>query len=185
VSIFERLNVSENMPYNFALLGILPIFFLFLYKNKKILLSTIILLIICFFNAQFIILLLPFATIGACYAFKMLETKKAYSQINLLKVLSIICLIGFGFMVLLQSPTQNDWAAIDKGIEAATDNNLKLYNDWETGYWILFKGFDTNSFGGGSNPNYFDINKPFVALTKEYLDCNILFKLSYNIYLCK
>ena len=185
VYLFVRLNVSENMVYNFALFGVLPIFFLFVFKNKRIGLSTIILLVFCFFNTQFIILLLPFVLIGVCHAFEMLEAKKAWQQINLLKILSIICLLGFGFMVLVQSPTQSDWLAVNKSIELAKDNNVPLYNDWETGYWVLFNGWDTDSFGGGKNPDYFDLDRPFVGLTKKHLDCSVVFEESYNVYLCE
>jgi hypothetical protein len=77
-------------------------------------------------------------------------------------------------ILIFQPPYQTHWDAIDYTKQVSLENDINYFNDWELGYWMEYKGMPTPSKGGGANPKYDSLPKPFVALTYEDLNqCNL------------
>lgn len=166
--------VLFNMPFygliNFFLL-FFAIPFVFLEKNKKILVPALICLMCLCFSARFVILFVPFLLIGIVYLVDVL-LKRGIA----LKTIVITCfffIICWNVAINLQHPTGSEMALVDYHVELC-DLNKKCLNDWDFGWWIESQGLDTNWRGGFPNPDYNLESKPFFALTMQDLNCVLL-----------
>ena len=94
-----------------------------------------------------------------------------YEKYNI-SIAIVLCfmLVAYLTALWLSPPTSQDWFIINEFIELAEIEKVPTYNDWSFGYWLKEKGFDTNSYGGGSNPTYSELQRPFIALTHEDLN---------------
>ena len=149
----------------FGLIFVLP--FVFLSKNKKILLGASVSLILFLFNMKFFIFLVPFIALGIAYALDLIKDKQQVK--NFVWVIAVFLLFAFNIAFILAQPTIEEHILIEEAVSYAKNNNLQLYNDWSLGYWILDKGMDTGIYGGGEDTNYSSLEKPFVALTMQDL----------------
>jgi len=140
-----------------------------------------------FFNPKLLIIILPFLLI-ACV--KFLGWLEEYPMIKqLVIVLAVVQLIGFGFVSLTLPPTQDDWLWIEEGIELSEETGFRLVNDWSPGYWVLWKGGQAVRWGGPPDLNYSELRKPFVVITSQELGCELVkdfsgFFVNRRIYEC-
>lgn len=107
-----------------------------------------------------------------------LKTKQG--TIPLLPI-AFLCLIGLTISSLYLFPTQKDVKEIDFAIQYATDNNIILVNDWGVGWLIESRGYQTKYKISRPNPDFNNLNKPFVAYTKQKLDCE---RLTEMVFIC-
>ena len=83
-------------------------------------------------------------------------------------------LIAWNISFLTQSPTENDWIAVNKTIQLSQDSNLPVFNDWSYGYWFWSEGLKvSNTPGTGGDVNYFGKG---VYLTDQNLPCVLVFE---------
>jgi hypothetical protein len=146
---------------------ILTIPFIFGIKNKKLWLSLALILIFTGLQGKFNILLIPFLILGL--GFIILKF-----QINAYQLM-LICtflIIGWQISFWFQQPTTQDFELVNQAKDVKSQTGFKVYNDWSNGYWLNYVEIDTNFRGGGSNPDYNNLTKPFIALTQTELDCN-------------
>jgi len=169
---FRSSEVMESRLFSafFDLFGlILVVPFIFRCKNWWIWFSFGVALIFVAIQGKFVAFLLPFFIIGLGNAWLILE-KRGFSAFNVLLVCFFL-IIGWNVAIFMQQPTSIEWGKISEVIQLQKDTNYPLYNDWSFGYWLIHKGYDTNFKGGFPNPDYNQLQKPFVALTQEELPC--------------
>jgi hypothetical protein len=173
--------ILEEIPL-IGIFGILPFLLGLKFTPKKILLPTILLFAAGLIQNKFMILTIPFLAIGFTLFFEKLE------KLRWIPNYLILCLLAvsiFGFLSLSVSPTQQEMNLVEESIIFSQDNNLELYNDWTYGWWLTYKGFDTNFKSSYPNPDYDNIEKPFVALTQQDLNCLIIKKENnMNLFKC-
>jgi len=122
-----------------------------------------------FINPKLLILVLPFVLIGCVGFAEWLITKKQLC--TFFTIVSLVMFLGFGFMVVVQPPTQSDWVVVEAGVKASVDEDVQLFNDWEEGYWLLWKDGRVKSgrWGGGQNP-FWDSSVEGIYVTNQELE---------------
>jgi len=168
VYIIHILHFWKKIPQPFFLYGL---FFLGLgiLKSKYLFLATPFLLMALIQKEK---------TIGL-----WLESKRFSNRIEIVPIVFVI-IFGLGFVLTGVSmyPTQNDFIEMQGAIDYATDNNIPLVNEWGSGWYFAYLGFETKYRMGPPDPDWNILEKPFVAYSRKIeLDCN---KLSQNTYLC-
>ena len=147
--------------------GVLFLPFVFFVEKKFFVLLFVFFLLGGFLHGKLLVFLIPFVVVGIAQLIVFVERKNI--NYNYVWVLVVFLIIGWNYSILVQVPTQNDWDLIDKVIEIGSDLNIPIENDWSFGYWLIHKGYPAKSFGGGTDKNYCEIEKPFVVLTDSNL----------------
>lgn len=169
---FGKYQVLEEMP----LIGLFGIIFVLpglKFIPKKILLPTILLLGLGLWKSKLMILAIPFIIIGFVLFVQKLERMKWFPNIY---IISIIMVLVMGFFSLGVSPTQQEMRIVEQSIQLSKDLNVPLYNDWTYGWWITYKGYPTKYRASYPNPDYNNLPRPFVALTKQQINCELIKK---------
>lgn len=162
------------------------IFWLFLLLMGYIGISRILLPQLLFFtalllfNSKFVFLAIPFLALAFVnYYNKLDKTKygKTFQQIFLW--LPFFLAISWGIVSWTQPPQPYQWEAIDYALEQSPKPGIT--NDWDFGYWILYKGGRTQQFGASQ-----DFNAGHdIVLTRRELDCNMLRQFEdLRVYKC-
>jgi hypothetical protein len=188
---YFKFGVLESRLMGFSSLLFLPITLYKTYlEDKRMLLSFLILLGLCFFNARLFIFLIPFFAIYAAKFIKILDAKDVELK-TFLFALCIVLALGWGYIGLVSEPTQSDWELIDQTIATTNSTGFTLYNDWDYGHWLIYKGLYTK-YNGGPWPNFEfeDINRPYVALTSQEIPCELVnenktFFRRVGLYVCR
>jgi hypothetical protein len=95
-------------------------------------------------------------------------------------------LLGYGFLTLTYYPSQNTLDLVEQSVIMANDKNVVLYNDWGLGYFVRHQNYDTNYYGSIPHPDYNNLLPPYLAVTKQKLDCKQLMqKKPYHLYFCE
>jgi hypothetical protein len=127
-------------------------------------------------SAKFWILSLPFLTVGMVL---LLERLKMPELNHLFTVLSIVMLIGVAQSAFLQPPKAEDWEAMETVVESGEEYN----NDWGMGYWLMWAGGKTKSYGTLHSQQKFEENQ--LVVKKKELECTLLKTIGNNrIYRC-
>lgn len=166
--------ISENFPvFGFLLNGVLLIGFVKL--PKWLLLPTIFLTVLALLNSKFAFLLVPFLCIGFIrligLAFNEMKGKEKGLFYLILVFMVLVSLVSLSATVMYAEPTSVEFDAIDFAVEKANDLNKSFVNEWSFGYWVKFKGIDTNFFESGSG--VIDCNAS-ICLTKFEQPCVLL-----------
>lgn len=187
-----RSDVLEHQLFG----GMLPLFFLllvipffFLTKNKWILFLGSVFLVMFFWQVKFFIFLMPFVLIALTNLLEIVEEKEYNTKY--LWLVALFLLFGWNYALFVSQPTFNDWVLVDSIVELQEKTSYPVFNDWSYGYWLKSRGVETSFFGGGKNPSYLELEKPFIAFTDFNLDstCDVFDELSSNvrsvkIYIC-
>jgi len=164
------------------------IFTIFLFRDKRVLVFGLFGVFSVLWNAKFFLFLIFPLVFGIGVALSFLEQKKDWQ--NYLFITLFFCVFGWNVAFLLQSPTGSDWFFVDSAVKLSGDLNVPLYNDSSYGYWITHKGILTKYNPGTGSPIYVVLEKPFVVLTNQVLDCNliveekVLGKKHKRLYVC-
>ena len=165
--------------------GMIPTMFLFpaiLDIPKKWRITGWILFVIGFIKIKYMLFAIPFLALG------MVVFEEKYKHIkhfpNLVHI-AICFAIVFSFMGLWMSPTPTQFENIDYAYELGEDLNIPVYNDWTYGWWIKYLGHDTNFKSSYPNPDYNNLSKPFIALTRKKLDCEYIDFNNPSIFICR
>ena len=166
--------------------GLLPIMFLLpatLDIPKRARLAGWAMLIVGFIKIKYMLFAIPFLAMG----FVEFENKykpKFKRWPNLIVVGLAFCL-AYSMLGLFASPTTGQFALVDETIELGTKDKLPIYNDWQYGWWFVYKGFDTNFKASYPNPDYNLLSPPYYALTSRDLNCFLVQKeLNLKLWRC-
>ena len=86
--------------------------------------------------------------------------------------------------LLMQHPTEKDLAGV-KDFVKLCDFNIKCVNDWSVGWWVTAYGGATQYKASPPDPDYNQLTRPFLALTVNSLDCNLIERQGMlNYYKC-
>ena len=147
--------------------GFVFLILFFLVKDRWVLFFGGCFLGVGLLSSHLTIFLIPLIVIGIGNCIRLLSSK-GYDTKNLI-LPCVILILCFNIAFFLAVPTNNEWVLVDKSITLSKDTNFPLYNDWSFGHWLRFQGQDTNFRSGGNDPNYFELEKPFIALTDKNL----------------
>lgn len=165
--------ILEELP----LIGIFGVIF-FLpglkFTPKKIWLSTALLFGAGLLQNKFMILAIPFLSVGGLLFMEKIEKFKGIPRLEYIVLILVILTSFFGFFMV--HPTQQEMNLVENSIDLSKDLNVSLYNDWTYGWWVTYKGYETNYKSSYPNPNYNELSKPLVALTKTDLNCLMVFE---------
>lgn len=168
--------------------GIVPVMFLFWVifdKPKKLLfpLATWTAFIIGFLKINLMVFAVPLLTLN----FLNLEERKGLRSKKWFPNLIVVGLVFacvYAFFGFYASPTQADLDQIQQGIVLANDLNIPLYNDWEIGWQIEYFGHKTEYKASYPNPDYNNLPRPFLALSKEELPCKKIVGTIRKTFIC-
>ena len=140
-------------------------------------------IIIGFLKINLMVFAIPLLALN----FLNLETKKGLRNKkwfpNLIAV-GLVFACVYAFFGFYASPTQADLDQIQQGIVLAEDLNVPLYNDWEIGWQVEYLGYPTKYKASYPNPDWNNLSKPFVALTKEELPCKKITGETRKTFIC-
>jgi len=172
-NVIRTSTIAEDMPFRFHLHFILLFGIVGVFLEPLLIPQGLMFFLMGVASAKFWVLSLPFLATGMV----LLIERFKLPHLPII-ILAAVLILGQTQSVLLQPPTQSDWQAIDYALEF--DSSPK--NDWGMGYWILWRGGDTNSFG--SLHRQHDLNEG-VVITKKTLDCNLLNGMGQSkVYFC-
>jgi len=168
VYIIHVLHFWKKIPQPFLLYGLLFLG-LGILKSKYLFLAT------------------PFLLMGLIQKEKSvglwLESKRFSNKIEIVPVVFVV-VFGFGLILsgVSMFPTQIDFVEMQQAIDFATDNNIPLVNEWGSGWYFVYLGFETKYKIGPPDPDWNNLDKPFVAYSRDFdLNCS---KISKNTWLC-
>ena len=183
---FPVFDLFGNVWENSLVVGIAYLFLLPLGFNglSKILLPQMVFFTaLLLLNSKFVFLATPFLALGFVGYFNKLDYSKYgknFKQIFLW--LPFFMAISWGFVSLTQPPLDYQWDAVEFALQESERPGIT--NDWELGYWVLFKGGNTQQF---CSPRDFNLSND-VFLTQRDLDSNACtFLKSFNelkVYQC-
>ncbi len=178
--------VSENLPFKFHRHFALNPGLIGAILNPILAPQTILYFALGTLSSKYWILSLPFLTVGLVIVHEMLsETTKFKSKhstfldkiiekaINFFEenhviifgLVAVFATIAITQTILLGEPDNQDWEAIDYAL--ALDNNIG--NSWSYGYWVLWKGGQTESFQSPENQKQFFPGQ--IAITQTDNNC--------------
>lgn len=92
--------------------------------------------------------------------------------------------IGLGFYswsLMTMPPTYDQVKLVDQAIFDSQETGLTLKNDWDYGYWVIWRGGKASAYGWRQPQDY----SQGIILTRENLDCQVLNKVNEMIlYKC-
>jgi len=184
--------LTQLIPYfevaeMFPLLGLTTIFLLFLawikpLHKKEMFVATI----LATLQGRFIFLIPIIYAPSLMSSLDYLNSKKKVNVYLFVGIYAIVGILAFSILTLDYFPEQNTFDIVLESISLAEDNNLLLYNDWEIGYLIRNQKYYTTYRGSPPNPDYNNLEKPFLALTKQKSECEkIFYSNNYTLVYCK
>lgn len=180
---FENI-IAEELPF-VGLIFIIHIIHFWKRIPKKFKLYSLFLIILGTLKSKFMFLATPLLLVGVIdkQLKEKIILKREIFGIKEIPVLYIcgILLIGYFLMGINLYPTQNDLNDMKKAIQIGKDKNLALYNDWGDGWTFTYLGYETKYKIAPPNPDWNSLSKPFLAWSKQDLDCNLISK---NLWLC-
>ena len=172
--------VAEEIP----LVGLIFVFHIVHYVKrvpKELFLYSLLILGVGLLKSKYIFLSVPFLVLG------LMEKEESQGliirgdKIPLIPV-CFFCLIGLICVSPFLYPTQIDLIEMNQAISLARDNNVVLYNSWGEGWIFVWLGYDTNYKISYPDPDWDNIEKPFIAYSKVVdLNCE---KISTHTYKC-
>ena len=178
--LFPNDLVSENMPF-VGLVFILHIISFYKYVDKKFFGYSLFLIFLGLFNLKYVFLASILLGVGLVNKELKNGLQTKQGRIPLIPI-AFLCLIGLTITSLYLFPTQSDIKEIDFAIQYAKDNNLPLYNDWGVGWLIESRGYSTIYKISRPQPDWNNLERPFVAYSKrELFSCN---KIDSSTWLC-
>jgi len=127
--------------------------------------------ILMLLQVKFAWFLMPLLSVGAMLFYANEKLDKTYwsRQAKGIMVVASLCLVVvWGFALQGHPPHSYQWEAVEYAISQSEDG--EIYNDWNLGYWVVFKGGTPSQFGGGTQ-------LPFgagIVLTRRELQCRKL-----------
>lgn len=166
------------------------IFCIFLVRDRYVLFFGLLCLLFVLVNTKLFIFLYCFLVFGIGWVINYFKDNEQVR--NFLIILGVFCVLGYNVAYIVHPPNNIDWFFVDESIKISETEEIPLYNDMSYGYWLRNRQYLTNFTGGTSKINYYDLNKPFLALTKQdlsELDCELLHSFSdltrtRNIWKC-
>jgi len=170
----------------FGLIFVVPFFFC--KRFKRFWFCFVLLLGLVAFQGKLVMLLMPFLVLSIGQLLVFIQQKQ-YDIKNVL-VIVFIFIICWNIVFLQLQPTNNDWKIVNKAVEIQKDTNFVIHNDFGFGYWLLFANGNTKWYGGFPNPDYNNLQKPFIAVTQEELNCPKIdsyetWAKKANLFICK
>ena len=183
---FPSFDLFGNVWENSLVVGIAYLFLLplgYWGATKKILPQLVFFTALMLLNSKFIFLLMPFLALGFVGYFNKLDYSKygkTFKQVFLW--MPFFLAISWGLVSLTQPPQPYHWQAIEFALQESGKPGIT--NDWGLGYWVLFKGGNTQQFG---SPKDFNLSHD-IFITQRNLDSNTCtFLKSFNevnVYQC-
>ncbi len=135
-------------------------------------------------SVKFAVLVVPLLSVSMVLLYtKLLVKRKRIARFFV--IASVALALAWGLLVPFNVPTQNEWDAIDFGLEKARDLNVAFVNHWDMGYWVEWKGGKASAFGGISPQDYNSMENKIV-LTHEDVSCKILKRFQkHKVYYCE
>ena len=181
--------VSEDLPFKFHRHFALNPGIVGAVLNPVLAPQTILYFALGTLSSKYWILSLPFLTVGLVIVHQMLaETTKfkrkhdtfldkimekainffEQNHTEVFAVIAIFSVIAVSQTILLGEPDSQDW----DGIEFALSLDKNVSNSWDLGYWILWKGGQTESFQSPVNQKEFFPGQ--IAIIREDNNCTTL-----------
>ena len=161
--------VAEDLPMKLHSHFVLLLGFLGVVLEPLLLPQAAFFFVLGFLNAKFWILSIPFLTVGMVLLLEKINQPYRDSLNRILIIVAVFAVFGLAQSILLNPPTQDNWQAIDYALEVGDGN---INNDWGMGYWVLWKGGNTESFGSFHRQKEFGGRQ--VAVTMQETTCPIL-----------
>lgn len=143
--VFRDLRVMENAPFQFHYVWLLNFGILSILYNKIIAPQAIFFFMLGVISAKFWMLSIPFLVVGLILILEQFRPP-TWFKIDLhefLAFISIITLVMASQSIWFAPPQPKHWQAIEYALQ---EGNGKINNDWGMGYWVLWKGGETESF---------------------------------------
>lgn len=161
--------VSENLPF----IGVLFCAIMLLgYRKvpKDLLLPLFAITMLALVNSKFALLLIPLLIPG--FVLSIIKEIKFDKVIRLLMIVLVVFIwLGAGIAVWFSTPNQDFWSALDYSQAKAVELGKPFKNEWSFGYWVKFKGIDTNAFEYG---NGLDCNASICLTQFELPNCELI-----------
>lgn len=135
-------------------------------------------------SVKFAVLAVPLLSVSMVLLYtKLLVKRKKIARFFVIASISLA--LAWGILIPFNAPTQNEWDAIDFGLEKAKEFDAKFVNHWDLGYWVEWKGGTASALGTLIIQDYNSM-KNTVVLTHEDVSCKILkiFK-QHKVYYCE
>ena len=169
--------------------GIVPLILLFIAifdMPKKIRIAGWFTFVMGFIKAKLMVFALPFLAVGMVELDN--KMKKKWKRWPNLTVICLIFVLVYFFLGLSTQPSQADFDLVDKSMDLSVKDGVILVNDWDFGWLLIYKGYDTNYFAGYPHPDYNNMPTPFYAITQtdlNHLDCLLIdSSVRFKLFLC-
>lgn len=159
--------IAENAPLKFHLHFILNFGLLGFFLEPSLTNMGLFLFTLGMISNKFWILSLPFLVVGMILLLERIDREDFF---HLTAIMSVVLVFGLAQSLWLNPPTENDWNAIEFAIEES--GGEKINNDWGMGYWVRWKGGDTNSYQSPAKQSPPEENQ--LTITKFDLNCTPL-----------
>ena len=178
IGVFNRLlfknalpgKVVEALPFNgIAMMAGLSLGFAMLPVEMFPQASVFVLLLVM--QVKWAWFIMPFLSVGVMlfYVNPKLEKNRVARQVKgILLMSAIFMVVVWGFALQGHPPHSHQWEAVEYAVSQSESG--EIYNDWDLGYWVMFKGGTPSQFGGGDQ-------QPFgagIVLTRRELQCRKL-----------
>ncbi len=183
---FDQIVGNTLINENFPIIGFKPLLFLFIgFIAPLYPAMTYFLGILGFLNAKFVILAIPFLTIGVFNTIlKYGGTEKKVWMLTFL-VIGTISALGTGLLVGLHPlPSEVEWESINYTLSVHSSTGLPIHTDFQFGYLLDYKGYYSYEYGFLEEGWQNGLTDSLV-ITHLELDCPIIsVKKPYFIYQC-
>lgn len=181
--------VSEDLPFKFHRHFALNPGIVGAILNPILAPQTILYFALGTISSKYWILSLPFLTVGMVIVHQRLANSSKFesrhstfldkifqkainffeeNHAQIFAIVAIFSVIGVTQSVLLGQPTQDNW----DGIEFALSLDENISNSWDLGYWILYRGGQTESYQSPANQKQFFPGQ--IAIIREDNNCTTL-----------
>ena len=131
---------------------------------------------------KFAWMIAPLLSVGVLmfYTNKKLESNSIARQVKgVLLMAAIFMVVVWGFALTGHPPHVHHWQAVEFAIQESEEGFV--WNDWDMGYWILYKGGTPSQYGGGEQ-------QPFgegIVITRQEQQCKMLKEFEeVKVYRC-
>lgn len=148
-------------------------------------------------SVKFAVLAVPLLSVSMVLLYTKLLNKKKAKIVVLGKIVqikkiarffvvaSVSLALAWGLLIPFNVPTQNEWDAIDFGLEKAQEFDFKFVNHWDLGYWVQWRGGKASALGTIVQQDYNSM-KNTIVLTHEDVSCKILKTFQkHKVYYCE
>ena len=125
--------------------------------------QTMIFLVLLLLQQKFAWMIIPLLSVGILMFYtnpKLDKTKWIAFTKSVLISAAICCMVAWSLAASEQTPHSHTWNAINYALEQSENNEIQ--NDWDLGYFIIYKDGVPSQYGGGQQ---FDFTKG-IAITK-------------------